>query len=707
MSDSHDFQPSSIPVSDNPSRPSRPVLSSLSSPPPYGPGRNASTGSLSESGRRATTVEDFEEEQESHNALEGREPRDNSNGSQLPRSDRTEIPHIRHRSQTVQFEERVPDIRSPISPVDSNQLRRTGTDIFPTLSQTGRQASTLSSSGSFAYKRPKRSDTVRTYHQPSHPNWEPGAEPGIDTSNEADDVKLDQVHDVVDVTVIDFSDENIQEYRLDNDPSNGTFKEFMLQDRPDWVSCRWISVNGLSGDVIKVLGQTKNLHPLAIEDMLNTKSRTKADWYSDNAFIVLTLQKLVRLHEGGMQMRDEDEDGVDDEEEFKFYEQKQPSLWKRLLSSCVPRRSSQSANSKGLEKDEDPNRLVAAHSSTSVDDPVKPIKTLQRYHSANRDRIEFKEAHSALIHENYAVSVEQVSLFLTSDNTVISIFEHSAPDVLGPITKRLRNKDTILRRSSDASLLAQGIIDTIIDLAIPVAAAYDDAIGALEFDVLTDPDMAQPRQLYILASEITLLKNTIQPIAGLVHALREHRAEQLPSTPGLSGHPPKHILASQVEFTPLAHTYLGDVEDHMLTLVSNLEQLTLSADQLTNLIFNTMGAYQNESMKQLTLVTIFFLPLTFLTGYFGQNFSSMWSVDEHSDVLFWYIAIPVQVTIVMYLMRGVIGRMGRRLEVKLWVRRRKRARAREGGGVGGVGGGKVGKRKLGKSWGMANGNGFV
>lgn len=473
--------------------------------------------------------------------------------------------------------------------------------------------------------------------------------------------------------MVDFSDQpgHYQEYELSNDPKDNTFKAFMEQSRPEWASCRWICINGLSGDVIKVLGNDKSLHRLAIEDLMDTRSRTKADWYSDHCYMVLTLQKLVWLHVDKEASEDSDSEEFTGNE-FRSRKRRKPNLWQRMFPTSHKKQKPRPM-SDGESVDQP--GLVHAHSSTEPNDPIRPIKTLQRYHGANRARIEYMEDHSALAHEGQAVSVEQVSLFLTEDNTVISFFEHSAPDILSPITARLRSEETILRRSSDASFLVQAIIDAIIDLAMFVAAAYDDAIGRLEFDVLMDPDMSQPRQLYILASEITLLKNTIMPISSLVHALRDHRADASSSNPNKvtgPGAKPRHAVASTVEFSSLSHTYLGDVEDHCLTLTANLEQLTASAEQLTNLIFNTMSAYQNESMKQLTLVTIFFLPLTFLTGYFGQNFHSMYSVDKHTDVFFWYIAIPVQLIVTIYLMRGMITRAFRRTEVKLWLKRRDR-----------------------------------
>lgn len=131
-------------------------------------------------------------------------------------------------------------------------------------------------------RRVTRSHTVRHYQSPTRPyqHQEPGAEPGVDTKNETDASHYHNLYARCQITVVDFSDERVECHELEND----TLEDFLNYPKEDWVSCRWINVNGLSWDVIRTLGNHKQLHRLAIEDLMSTQSRTKVDWYSDQAF---------------------------------------------------------------------------------------------------------------------------------------------------------------------------------------------------------------------------------------------------------------------------------------------------------------------------------------------------------------------------------------------------------------------------------------
>lgn len=591
-----------------------------------------------------------------------------------------------------------------------------------------------------------------------------GWEPGVDIRTT--DIILQSVGSAV--TIVDYSETRYRIIQTEvysaphtddslPDPSLVVNAEFHrhLNTRPSWSKVRWISVNGLSWEAISAISKRYQLHRLAIEDMVDIPQRTKVDLYPTHTFCCLPLHKLITYKPVPKQ-----------EDNFWHWALRKDTKVKPRKSSTKlgPAKSNVSVSSRKKKADKPvpqqvpvpvlqrpdpvvtipagrpqranppqqvtpPRKIVipdsSSSSSSSEDEDVemKPLneilaatrmETIHEWnnpYSAIQQKSMFIESKRPLSVFKRAVGVEQVSLFLTSQNTVISFFERSATDIERPLLARLSKESTILRESCDPSLLLQAIVDAIVDLIQPIVAAYRRRLDELEVDAMIHPSMSHTQDLHLMAGELSMLRNTIVPITSLVLSLRDHTAaaqemelghhhhshqnsgsqhhhshqhqhqHQHQHSQGKAHHDSHHgvndhrqadgtststpgsadpIGGSRV--TALAKVYLADISDHLLSHTQDLDVMRNNTKNMIDLIFNTISIQSSDSVKQLSIITVIFLPLSFWTGYFGMNFKVFGALDYNISY-YWIVSVPFCVAVVLLAMVGSIVAGFRRAKI--------------------------------------------
>ena len=116
-----------------------------------------------------------------------------------------------------------------------------------------------------------------------------GASPG--TLIHIGEQKVDETR----ITLIDYDEEHLQERVLD-----GIEEAFPLKDLP---TVTWINIDGLHQlDIIEKVGQHFNIHPLVLEDIVNTGQRPKTEEFEDLIFVVL---KMLHYNENSEKITSE------------------------------------------------------------------------------------------------------------------------------------------------------------------------------------------------------------------------------------------------------------------------------------------------------------------------------------------------------------------------------------------------------------------
>lgn len=501
-----------------------------------------------------------------------------------------------------------------------------------------------------------------------------GAEPGVDPRRQSAYLHYGHIRQDCVIEMIDYSSTSAMTGRYTNKEFVGLLEDERAFQRDPWVKVRWINVNGISWDVISSLALKFNLHPLALEDVLHQRghARSKADYYTQHLFLRILSHSLasddevvsstftdfprsaspVDMEPSDHKYRDSERSTEEDDERTVYGN-----------SSAMNSKFSTRRTKRGTMKRTPSYRMESVKVDLESPAPVVRQDSL-RTRKRERDARTIEELKKG---GRVNVKIEPVCIFLFRDGTVISINKTPTTEFMAPIMARLRQRDTTLRLSADASLLVQSLLDLIVDRCLEVVDEYQGKLVKLEHDVLLKPNMRTVRELHIISGDLILHKRTLEPIKTVVYGLRRYDIDRCAALIDPAQYdpskPPKGFMSHK------AKIYLADVFDHMEYILTSVDMFANVAENLINYTFNMTSYEMNEVMRRLTLATIIFLPLTLLTGYFGMNFSAMWSVQNNSDLLFWEIAIPVMIVVTLLFMWNDIKRAFHYVQKRLVARK--------------------------------------
>jgi magnesium transporter len=195
-----------------------------------------------------------------------------------------------------------------------------------------------------------------------------------------------------------------------------------------------------------------------------------------------------------------------------------------------------------------------------------------------------------------------------------------------PAFTEVRERYVKRKKVDDPGRLLYRIIDALVDSFFPILADFDDRIDELETQTFLNASDAQLQEIFQMKRLLVGMRKAITPqrdmFAGLIGGVAE--------LPGMSEEDER---------------YFRDIYDHLIRISDLIDTyrdlLTSSMDVYLSTVSNRL----NSVMKQLTIMATVFLPLTFVTGFFGQNFG--WMVGHiGSGPVFFGLGIGLEIVTV-------------------------------------------------------------
>jgi magnesium transporter len=196
-------------------------------------------------------------------------------------------------------------------------------------------------------------------------------------------------------------------------------------------------------------------------------------------------------------------------------------------------------------------------------------------------------------------TLDDVQLSLFSGSNYVLSLQSDYGDCLDPLRERIRVGKGVIRHRP-TMYMAYAILDVVLDYYFPVMADIGTYMEDLEQQVLREPSKSTLSEVLDLKSELVKLRRITWPQRDVMNELLRMDDDVIPKS---------------------LEVYFRDAYDHAVQLIDLIDNHREMSSSLVELYMSTVSNRMNEIMKVLTIISSIFIPLSFIVGLYGMNFS--------------------------------------------------------------------------------------
>ncbi|GGH00373.1 magnesium/cobalt transporter CorA [Mucilaginibacter phyllosphaerae] len=196
---------------------------------------------------------------------------------------------------------------------------------------------------------------------------------------------------------------------------------------------------------------------------------------------------------------------------------------------------------------------------------------------------------------------------LVKDNIIIS-FEESHFDYFEVVTTRLKAGKGVIRTAGPGYIF-YALTDTILDNYFVLLSKIGDMIDETEDKLYKSPDKSIMFDAQQLKRTLIIIRRACWPERDKINDM---------------------IRSESSEITKDTKLFLRDAYDHCIQAMDMVESYKEVTSSIIDLYLSMVSNRMNEIMKVLTIISVIFIPLTFIAGIYGMNFSRQ---DDHGRII--------------------------------------------------------------------------